>query len=673
MLHLTLTGMTVEAIKSVLSTAKQRGVKNILALRGDPARGQTEWKPVPGGMSKAEDLVRLIRKEHGDYFCIAVAGFPEGHDGAGREASKPPAAARPSTDAASPDSSGAERAADKALRAVSAPREEDKPAEGDSKEAGTASGEKPAPAVAPAKAPLSPSKDPAAAGDPWAGSDGSYAVDLRALKGKVDAGADMVLTQLFYDPAVYSAFVRDARAAGVPDSVPIIPGLLPLYSRAAFERVTRHCNIVVPRPLRDVVEACGSDEAKLRRAGRAYMAAMGEELLAAGAPGLHFYTLNLESEVRAILSSLGLAKGLEARKLPWRPSADGSRAGQEQVRPIFWANRPRSYVARTEDWDVFPRGRWGGADNPAFAELQQSHFAGLVLGSAEERRAMWGEAPASDSAVREVFVGYLTGRIERLPWCDQPLHAETSPLVEAMARLNRAGYLTINSQPRVNGARSDDPTYGWGGKGGYVYQKAYIECFCRPKALRALMEAALEHPSITYLASDKKGNTYSNRESTAAALSRSAGGASSGAGADGAGLTAPRTKAYAVTWGVFPGREVKQPTVVDPAAFLAWRDEAFVLWGEAWAGIYEADSDAREHLEAMRDECFLLCVVDDDFVGGDVFAVFDNAARRLGYPGGLEDCVGPEAAVGGTSADGPTAGTAGEQKAAAGAAAAAAT
>jgi len=237
MLHLTLTGMTVESLKGVLNTAKQRGVRNILALRGDPARGQSEWKSVPGGMTKAEDLVRLIRKEHGDYFCIAVAGFPEGHDGAG-----------PVAEALTAGDAGARRAAEEALRAVEpAPSDVDGlPTES---KIGDMTGDTgPTPAIA-AQVPISPSKDPAAAGTPWTGSDGSYAVDLRALKGKIDAGADMVITQLFYDPAVYSAFVQDARAAGVPASVPIIPGLLPLYSKAAFERVTRHCNIVVPLPL----------------------------------------------------------------------------------------------------------------------------------------------------------------------------------------------------------------------------------------------------------------------------------------------------------------------------------------------------------------------------------------------------------------------------------------
>jgi methylenetetrahydrofolate reductase (NADPH) len=75
----------------------------------------------------------------------------------------------------------------------------------------------------------------------------------------------------------------------------------------------------------------------------------------------------------------------------------------------------------------------------------------------------------------QVFAGYIEGKVARLPWCEVPLHAETTPLSLKLSRLNREGFLTINSQPRVNGARSDDPVHGWGGPGGYCYQKAYIE------------------------------------------------------------------------------------------------------------------------------------------------------------------------------------------------------
>ncbi len=78
MMHLTCTNMPRSSIDEALAKAKEAGIHNILALRGDPPRGE-EWKEVEGGFAHASDLVRHIRKEYGDYFCIAVAGYPETH------------------------------------------------------------------------------------------------------------------------------------------------------------------------------------------------------------------------------------------------------------------------------------------------------------------------------------------------------------------------------------------------------------------------------------------------------------------------------------------------------------------------------------------------------------------------------------------------------------------
>ncbi|CAM9104760.1 unnamed protein product [Heterosigma akashiwo] len=88
---------------------------------------------------------------------------------------------------------------------------------------------------------------------------------------------------------------------------------------------------------------------------------------------------------------------------------------------------------------------------------------------------MWGEAPQGPAEVYEVFARYVEGRVPYLPWCETPLQAETQTIQPMLAALNRHGFLTINSQPRVNGARSGDRTFGWGGPGGRVYQKAYVE------------------------------------------------------------------------------------------------------------------------------------------------------------------------------------------------------
>jgi methylenetetrahydrofolate reductase (NADPH) len=66
-------------LKRILQNCRDNGIKNILALRGDPPIGIDKWKPVPGGFSNAVELVRMIREEHGDFFCVAVAGYPEVH------------------------------------------------------------------------------------------------------------------------------------------------------------------------------------------------------------------------------------------------------------------------------------------------------------------------------------------------------------------------------------------------------------------------------------------------------------------------------------------------------------------------------------------------------------------------------------------------------------------
>lgn len=86
---------------------------------------------------------------------------------------------------------------------------------------------------------------------------------------------------------------------------------------------------------------------------------------------------------------------------------------------------------------------------------------------------MWGETLRSHADVYAVFQRYVEGRIPMLPWCEEPLQVETSTIARQLSALNRAGFLTINSQPAVNGVPSDHTILGWGGPGGRVYQKAY--------------------------------------------------------------------------------------------------------------------------------------------------------------------------------------------------------
>lgn len=293
LLHLTCAGMTRDQLLNTLQQAKGSGIRNILALRGDPPRGTRAWKPgdVTGGYcNRAIDLVRLIREEYGDYFCIVVAGHPEGH----------------------PSSTS---------------REE----------------------------------------------------EMIHLKDKMDAGADLIMTQFFYDCDAFLDFVKLCRATGI--SSPILPGIMPIQSYSSFVRMTNYCNISVPKHVMDRLEPVKDDDEAIKDIGVEIAVDMCHKLLSTppeegGVDGIHFYTLNLERSVTRILLGVGVVDVLEraasgtgkssrgyslsdvvpastARSLPWRPSALDERS-KEEVRPINWANRPKSYVMRTETWDEFP-------------------------------------------------------------------------------------------------------------------------------------------------------------------------------------------------------------------------------------------------------------------------------------------------------------------------------
>ena len=78
----------------------------------------------------------------------------------------------------------------------------------------------------------------------------------------------------------------------------------------------------------------------------------------------------------------------------------------------------------------------------------------------------------------------------------------------------------------------------------------------------------------------------------------------------------------AVTWGIFPGEEVIQPTVVDAKTFHVWKDEAFEIWREEWAALYEEESTSRRLIEEIHDSYWLLNLVENDYINGDIFAIF---------------------------------------------------
>lgn len=197
--------------------------------------------------------------------------------------------------------------------------------------------------------------------------------------------------------------------------------------------------------------------------------------------GVHFYTLNREVAVVEILEQLDLWKKCPQKVLPWRTAVNHKRQ-TEDVRPIFWSSRVKSYLYRTQAWDEFPNGRWGRSSSPAFGELKDYYlFIGKSEYNQEKKLKMWGKEISSPADVWNVFYCYLTKKVNKsgervliTPWNEDDLMSETSVIADHLAHLNLRGVLTINSQPNVSGVRSDDPVHGWGESNGYVYQKVVL-------------------------------------------------------------------------------------------------------------------------------------------------------------------------------------------------------
>ncbi len=136
--------------------------------------------------------------------------------------------------------------------------------------------------------------------------------DLEHLAEKVGAGVDFLITQIFFDNAYYFDFVERARNAGV--TVPIIPGIMPITHAGQVQRMAALCGSKIPEPLREQLDVRGEDSEGVLGLGVAYATLQCAELLAAGAPGIHFITLNRSPATRAILSALRIAR-------PWARTA----------------------------------------------------------------------------------------------------------------------------------------------------------------------------------------------------------------------------------------------------------------------------------------------------------------------------------------------------------------
>jgi len=293
-MHLTCTNQKSEMATEALDACKKVGVRNIVALRGDPPRGQEKWTATEGGFACALDLVQCIRKKYGDYFSVSVACYPEGH----------------------PDNIEVVEGGRAALSASEAGRArivKDK----DGNEVVTVC------------------------------RDAKFKIELDYLKEKVDAGADFVITQMFLDAQVYLDFVTACRAHGI--KVPIVPGIMCLNTLGGLQRMTELCKTRLPEGLMERAEKANTSDEAFKAWGIEEGVAMCKQILEGGAPGLHFYTLNLEKVVLGLLQGLNKitpeqvaefkAGDADAKSMV---SAQGITTGAVSSRPKLPGNRPLS-------------------------------------------------------------------------------------------------------------------------------------------------------------------------------------------------------------------------------------------------------------------------------------------------------------------------------------------
>lgn len=219
MAHLSCVGETTDGLRKILDRLSGLGIENVLALRGDPPRGEGVFSPVEGGLGGSAELAALISQEY-PRMAVGASCFPEIH----------------------PEAESLDQ-------------------------------------------------------------------DLAYLRTKVESGASFLITQLFFDNEFYFDFVESARGAGI--DVPIIPGIMPISSYSAIERMAGLCKATIPEPLRESMLALGGDTEAESELGVAYASQQATDLMRRGAPGIHFYALNRSYATRSVLASLRAARPWE--------------------------------------------------------------------------------------------------------------------------------------------------------------------------------------------------------------------------------------------------------------------------------------------------------------------------------------------------------------------------
>lgn len=556
-MHLTCTNMDRTIIDKALHKCQQAGIRNILALRGDPPVGES-WNQnntQPAEFQHAVDLVKYIKSQYGSYFCIGVAAYPEGHCEGEAEASQ-----------------------------------------------------------------QNPLKD------------------LPYLKEKVDAGADFVITQLFYDVDKFLAFER-LYVEHISTEVPLIPGLMPVNSFLLFNRAAKLSHASIPKYILDKFpEEIQHDDHAVKSICVRLLADIVDRIYndtQGRIKCFHFYTLNLEKAVAQIVAESSTLRYIltQAEEEDAENMADqvgdialyddasetnqttdrkrrrhSSNVSAELITNRVVAGKPRrrsvgmpsrkiaisisqgsGTLGRDATWDDFPNGRFGDSRSPAYGEID-GYGPTIKVGN---KRALeiWG-SPRNNIDLKNIFIKYLENSVDALPWCDLGLSPESALIQEELIQLNDRGFLTLASQPATNGSSSTDKIFGWGPANGIVYQKAFVEMFVSKQRWDQGLKGIIDHygsEKLSYYVGDSNGNFDTN--------------------------LAPESS-NVVTWGVFCNSQVIQTTIISEDSFKAWRDEAFNIWLE-WAKLFPKNSPSNSFLKQMHQDYYLVSIVHHDYIQPD--------------------------------------------------------
>jgi methylenetetrahydrofolate reductase (NADPH) len=579
--------MSRALVDQALQDAKALGIRNILALRGDPPRGEEYREVDEKGQSTeaiekgeefewAIDLVRYIRKQYGDYFCMGVAAYPEGHADEG-------------------DLGGQ-----------------------------------------------------------------SLEHDLSYLVEKVKAGADFIMTQLFFDVEAYDEFEKRLREheSGVFKSMPIIPGMMPIQSYQMIKRTTKLSHARLPPDIMSRLDSVRGDDEMVKKVGVDIVSEIVTHIKHNSSPGprgFHFYTLNLEKAVAFILERTNLipsspptpfalesesaivdsssppklqtlslnVNGGQKLRAARRQSSVGSDPHNRIIitaprtsNPDFEATADEAGIpaeavntrantlaisegegslGREATWDDFPNGRWGDARSPAYGEID-GYGVSLHM-SVKEAVRLWGY-PAKKEDITELFIRHIEGKLSAIPWSEEGLNEETNSIKDHLLKLNKKGWWTVASQPAVNGFPSSDPIFGWGPKNGFVFQKAFVELFIPSSDWTTLHAKLTSHeiaPLVSWYAANSKGELISSDPELD---------------------VGEQSSTNAVTWGAFPGKEIITPTIIEEVSFRAWAEEAFEIWGE-WVRVYGKESPSRKVVDSVAGDVWLVNVIHHGYVEKD--------------------------------------------------------